>query len=223
MKKISVLLIAALCVALFASQAQAQGVTIGLKTGMNLARVALKVTEPVYPNEKNQMGLVQGIFVNFKLGPVTIEPELLYSRMGAKFVVYEGADGTATIRMRTDYLELPILVKYSFLSGAVKPFVMAGPSLSYLLKSRWGQEYDYTDPAGTDYSYYYDYGDYYKKMEFAGVIAVGADYQLPKFVVSLELRYHLGLTNVASSELTEDSPFTSIKNRAFSVLVGLGF
>jgi len=210
-------------VALFASQAQAQGVTIGLKGGMNLARVTLKATETVFPNEKNQTGFVQGIFVNFKLGPVTIEPELLYSRTGAKFAVYEGTDGTGTIHMRSDYLELPILVKYSFLSGPVKPFVMAGPSLSYLLNCKWGEEYDYTDPSSTDYCYYYDYRDYYKKMEFAGVIAVGADYQLPKFVVSLEVRYHLGLTNVAGTELTSDSPFTSIKNRAFSVLVGIGF
>jgi len=223
MKKISVLLLAALSVALFASQAQAQGVTIGLKGGLNFANVTLKSTETDMPEFKTQAGLVQGIFVNFKLGPVAIQPELLYSRMGTKWVEYEGEEGTATGHIRADYIELPILVKYSFLSGAVKPFVMAGPSISYMLKCTWGYSYDYADESYSDYSYSYDYSDYFKKTDFAGIFAVGIDYQLPKFVVSLEARYHLGLTNVASSELTTDSTITSIKNKAFSVLIGIGF
>jgi hypothetical protein len=223
MKKISVLLLAALSVALFASQAQAQGVTIGIKGGLNFASATIKSTDTDMPEFETQTGLIQGIFINFKLGPIAIQPELLYSRMGTKWVDYEGEEGTATGYIRSDYLELPILVKYSFLSGPVKPFVMAGPSISYLLSNKWGYEYDYTDPIYTDYSYSYDYKDYYKKLDFAGVIAIGVDYKLPKFVVSLEARYHLGLANVINSDMLEESTTTSIKNRAFSVLIGIGF
>ncbi|MEN6311704.1 MAG: porin family protein [Acidobacteriota bacterium] len=222
MKKFGVLLLAVFSVALFASQAQAQGVTYGLKAGLNLANVTIKTSETDMPAFKSQMGLVEGIFVNFKLGPVTIQPELLYSQRGTKWNEYTGTDAVVTGHMRLSYLEVPILVKYSFLSGPAKPFILAGPSIAFLMKSGWGIDVDYTDPDSMDYNYMYDFKNLLKKTDFAGVFGIGVDYKLPKFVVSLEARYYLGFTNVANADLQAEMGITSAKNKGFSILIGIG-
>lgn len=222
MKKYGALVLAVLSVALFASQAQAQGVTYGLKAGLNLADVAFKTSETDMPDFKSQMGFVEGIFVNFKLGPVTIQPELLYSQRGTKWNEYTGEDAVVTGHMRLNYIEVPVLVKYSFLSGPAKPFILAGPSIAFLMKSAWGIDVDYTDPASMDYNYAYDFKDYLKKTDFAGVFGIGVDYKLPKFVVSLEARYYLGFTNVANADLQAEMGISSAKNKGFSILIGIG-
>ncbi len=222
MKKFGALLLAVLSVALFAPQAQAQGVTYGLKAGFNYASATLKTVLTDTPDLKYQIGAVEGIFVNFKLGPVTIQPELLYSQRGTKWTEEEEPGvGVVTCHMRISYVELPVLVKYNFLSGPVRPFVLAGPSLGYLLSAKWQYCVHYYTDDGLDNSYEYDMKDQLKKMEFAGVFGIGADYHLAKVVLSLEARYHLGLTNVIKN--IEESDVTSAKHKGFAVLVGLGF
>lgn len=222
MKKFAALVFAVAAVALFTSQAQAQGVTYGLKAGLNLANVTIKSASTDMPDFKSQIGGVEGIFVNFKLGAVSIQPELLYSQRGTKWTEDEEV-GVAILtgHMRITSLELPILVKYNFLSGAVRPFVLAGPSISYLLSARWQYNVHYYTSGYTDYSYAYSMTDDLKKIALAGVFGIGADYHVSKYVFSLEARYHLGLTNVIKD--TEDSDVTSAKHKGFTVLIGFGF
>src|SRR5512137_1563595 len=126
MKKLLAISLVAGSLAFLAPQAGA-AVTYGLKGGVNFANLSVVSTAPDVPDFKNETGMVQGIFVNFKLGPVSIQPEVLYSRRGASWDEYADVDVTVTGRILLDYLELPILVKYGFLSGPVKPFLFAGP------------------------------------------------------------------------------------------------
>lgn len=220
MKKLSAVLLVVLTLACLAPQAGAA--TIGLKGGLNFSNVTIKTTSTDIPDFKNQTGLVGGIFVNFKLGPVSIQPEVLYSRRGLSYQEVEDVDVDVTGRMLLDYVEVPVLVKYSFLSGPAKPFLYAGPSFSYLLKARQGYDVHYLTGEEPDYFYRYDMDEYFKKTELAGVFGAGIDIKLPKAVLSLEGRYHLGLSNVANEEFAGDD-VTSVKNKGFSVLVGIGF
>lgn len=223
MKKTFVVLLAAMVVALLVPQAQAQSVHFGLKGGLNFADATFKGTAVDMPDFKSQTGPTWGIFANFELGPVTIQPEVLLSQRGVKYSDYEGADAVVTGHMKLDYIEIPILVKYSFMSGPVKPFVFAGPSFSFLRKARNGYEVDVTDNTeNPDYSYYYDYSDYFKKTEIAGIFGIGVDCQLSKVVLSLDARYHLGLSNITDEGILGDSGITSVKNKGISVMIGIG-
>jgi hypothetical protein len=224
MKKTLIVLLLAVAVALLVPQAQAQSVHFGLKGGLNFADATFKGTAVDMPDFKSQTGPTWGIFANFKLGPVTIQPEVLLSQRGVKYTEYEGTDALVTGHMKLDYIEVPILVKYSFLSGPIKPFIFAGPSFSYLRKAREGYDVDIVD--NTDQPDYYQYTvitDSFKKTEIAGVFGIGVDCQLSKVVLSLDARYHLGLGNIADEEMLGDSDITSVKNTGISVMVGIGF
>jgi len=213
---ISLVVLAAVCLA-----PQAGAATIGLKGGLNFANMAIKATSTDIPEFKNHTGLAEGIFVNFKLGPISIQPEVLYSRRGLSYPEFEDETVRVTGLMLTDYIEAPILIKYSFLGGPVKPFVAAGPSFSILLKGRQGYHVNYLSGDDVDSSYYYDTADFFKKTELAGVFGAGIDIKLPKVMLSLEGRYHLGLSNIYDNG--EDTDISSLKNKGFSVLVGIGF
>jgi len=221
MKKFFAFSIALLTLAVLAPQAGAA--TVGLKGGVNFANMAIKTTSVDIPDFNNQTGIVEGIFASFKLGPVSIQPELLYSRRGLTYQEFEDVDVNVTGHFVLDYVELPVLVKYSFLAGPAKPFLYAGPSFSVLLKARQGYSVDYIADVEADYFYLYDMEEYIKKTEFAGVFGAGVDLKLAKVILSLEGRYHLGLGNVAQEEFMGESDITSLKNKGFSVLVGIGF
>ena len=222
MKKLLAISLVAGSLAFLAPQAGA-AVTYGLKGGVNFANLSVVSTAPDVPDFKNETGMVQGIFVNFKLGPVSIQPELLYSRRGASWDEYADVDVTVTGRILLDYVEMPILVKYSFLSGPVKPFLFAGPSFSSLLEGWNRLDVEYVAETEPDIAQMVEMEDSLKKTELAGVFGAGIDFKVLKLRISLEGRYHLGLTNFATAELTADTGTTSVKNKGFSVLVGIGF
>jgi hypothetical protein len=76
--------------------------------------------------------------------PVTkafsIQPELLYTQKG-----YRREDGHNTqyyraITFRLNYLELPVMAKYSFRIKSLKAYVNAGPSVGYALYGRFDME-----------------------------------------------------------------------------------
>lgn len=222
MKRSLIVLIAALTLAGLVPQAGAA--TIGLKGGLNLANMALKTTDTAtdIPTFKTQMGQTGGLFVSFNFGSLAIQPELLYSRRGLSYAEYSDETVDVTGRFLADYIEMPVLIKYSLLSGPVKPFLYAGPSIAYLLEAQQGYDVEYLSGEEPDYTYRYELENYFKETEIAAVFGAGIDIKLPKVVLSLEGRYHLGLTNVYQPSGVEDD-ITSLKHKGFSVLIGFGF
>ena len=221
MKKLFAVSLVAVSLACLAPQAGA--VTVGIKGGLNLAEMTVKSTAVDLPDFKSRKGMVEGIFVNFKLGPVSIQPELLYSSRGLSYIEVEDETTRVTGLFYLDYVEVPVLVKYSFLSGKARPFLYAGPSFSVLLKAQQGYDVDFFDDIEPDYNYRLDMEENIKKSEFAGVFGAGVDIKLPKVMLSLEGRYHFGLTNIGTDALLAEADITSAKNKGFSILVGIGF
>ena len=76
MKKTILTTIVALFV--FTMGANAQGIGIGIKGGLNLAKL------DGIENAENRTGLHAGAYVNLNLGGISIQPELLYSAQGAE-------------------------------------------------------------------------------------------------------------------------------------------
>ena len=205
MKKFLIVIMAVACAAAFMPQNASAGV--GIKGGLNFANMSVKPVSEGMPDFENLTGLTGGLYFSLNIGFIGIEPEILYSRRGLQW-----EEGTTNIKYELDYVEVPVLVKLNILpAGPVRPYVFGGPSYGYLLKATG----KLTAAEGNESQ---DIKDMFKKSEWAAVF--GAGIELKAIVrLSVDARYHLGISNIeASTEGTE-----TVKNKGFSVMVGIGF
>ena len=115
MKKILIGLVF-ICVAGIAG---AQKVAWGIKAGANITNFTGGNFDNV--DKKALIGFHGGIFVGFRFGAVTLQPEVYVSSAGAKF---ENADSS----FKLVYLSVPVMLKYRTAGGF---YVEAGPQFSF--------------------------------------------------------------------------------------------
>lgn len=115
-----------ICIAI-ASQAQnntSKKLDWGYKLGINGSN--LRVENAADFNWKT--GLATGLFFNIKLrSKLSLQPEALYSSMGAKNVI----DGSGSLRL--NYFSLPVMAKYTVCKNLS---VIAGPQIDMLIQAK---------------------------------------------------------------------------------------
>jgi len=185
-----------------------QGAVIGPFGGINFAKFGGSDVGPV----DTRTGFQAGIFASFPIGKfVAIAPSVSYSQEGTSVDVGGGVSGTFAL----DYIEVPVMLKLGAPlagTGQLRPYVMAGPALGFLLtckvKASSGSqsaEADCDDPTlGLDA----------RSLQVSADFGAGLD--IGRFTVGL--RYHLGLTSVDDTGADAD-----VKNRVFSIIAGYGF
>jgi len=144
----------------------AQGVSGGLKAGLNISNAKAKVTGASISTDA-RTGLNAGVYVKAMLtDKLGIQPELLYSQQG---------DGKDDESERINYLTLPVLFRYQ----VNEMFNLhAGPQLGFLLSAE--------DNDGVSFK------DDLKPVNFSLAMGLGVD--LPAGF-NLSGRYLLGLSN----------------------------
>ena len=200
MKKI---LIAA--IALFiGSGAFAQDVRVGIKAGANLSTVT---SAPV--DTKMKLGFHIGGFLEFKFSDVlSLQPELLYSTQGAKYVFirwYSDVQfGNVSDSRTIDYINVPVLLKINITEGFSAEI---GPQIGFLIGTRWEKKRD---------GVLIESGSIMKICNTVDVTALaGLSYAFAEnFIVSA--RYGLGLTKILSEE-------GNSKNSVIQLSVGYKF
>ena len=207
MKKLTVVLLAALCVIALAPRDLAAGV--GIKGGYSLAKFSLTPAEAEV-DWKYLPSWVAGVYFDFKLGFVSVQPEILYTRMGAKI-----SDEVEDFRLeyRMDYVQVPVLLKLNIVpAGPIRPFLYGGGYGAYLVKAegfmQMGGEIDTADLI-----------DDFQRYDYGVVGGGGLAFKLPGISLSVEGRYNMGLANIIKDPLEGES----LKNRSIMVLVGVGF
>ncbi len=207
MKRLMIVSLAVLFVAALVPQNLAAGV--GIKGGFNFSNISFKPADPEMPDFQNLRGLTGGLFFSLSMGFVGIQPEILYSRRG---MMYE-LDADNKIEYLADYIEGLVLLKLSILpAGPVRPVIFAGPSYGYLLNAKGRL----TTPEETIEE---DLDEKFEKTEWAAVFGAGLDFKLAGLLLTVDGRYHMGLTNVSKDVEVGQT----VKNKGFSVLVGIGF
>jgi len=202
MKKTTLLLLILVTVMAFnfPQYCSAQGLSLGIKGGMNMANV----TGSDVNNTDSYMGIAAGAYATIGLLPnIAIQPELLYSQKGFQ-TSGEILGYTYEQKSHINYMEIPVLAKISF-GAIIKPYVLAGPyfatklgvSSEYTLN---GVSTSSTDDAGIASS---DMG-----------LTFGAGVQTP-VKLSLEARYSMGLSSIDDSDWNLD-----VKNSNISLMVG---
>lgn len=158
---------------------KAQTVKFGVKGGLNLAKITNE------SSSKTRASFYAGGLVNIALDENwAIQPELLYSGQGSKLKSsYLGGLITSEGTLKTDYINIPVMVQYSIVPAF---YLEAGPQLGILASAK---------AKGGSVSV--DVKDQMKTVDFG--IGVGFGY---KFDMGLGVsgRYNFGLTNIYDTD-----------------------
>ncbi|WP_407484223.1 porin family protein [Elizabethkingia meningoseptica] len=190
MKKILVLTAIALGFAGMNAQQTNTGTGVELipRAGINIANQSIKNVS----GEKSKVGFVGGVGVNIETGVknFSIQPELNFISKGTKV-----KSNAITETYNFNYIEIPVLAKYSF--GPL--YVNAGPSIGFL--------------AGKSDKVKAAYGKT-RSVDFG--IQMGAGLAIPAGPGKLIIdgRYNLGLNNISNEN------GQSVKNRGVAITLG---
>jgi hypothetical protein len=196
MKKVKLLLVT-ICAVACMQQAYSQAQTsIGIKGGVNFA--TLDVNQSLGANYNNRTGYHAGAFVLFKFGKVGIQPELLFSRQGAK-VTYSGQSADQYV----DYINIPIMLKLYTVAGIN---LQIGPQVGFLSAAQ-------AKATINGISSTQDLKNQYKNNDVS--LSMGLGWDLP-FGLSIDARYNHGLTKV--NDGTNNTYDT--KNQVFQISAG---
>lgn len=182
---------------------------IGVKGGLNFTNLI---------NDKDgktrtsfHAGLSAEFFVNNEL---SIQPELLYSRQGAKarfttnsWMGYSEIEAT----MKLDYINIPVMLKYYPAEGFS---LQVGPQIGFLVNAVADSS---TSNSGSKYSNSEDVKDMIEAVDFGMNVGVGYEFSEGVF---FDVRYNLGLKKV-NKELPPGE--SNVQNGVFQLSVGLRF
>ena len=170
----------------FTASAQIQ---FGVKAGANFATLSGQGSE----GATTKVDFHGGGFVHIPLvNSFFLQPELLYSRQGAKAT----SDGVV-FNINQSYLNIPVLAKYQHSSGL---YGETGPQLGFLLAANVAAGGSSQDVKSS-----------YKSTDFSWAFGVG--YKLPLIGAGIDARYNLGLSNIAATDVSG----YSVKNSVFQI------
>jgi hypothetical protein len=170
-------------------QAQAQ-VRFGPKVGVNFSTMTLK-TGGIAIDPSNMTGFQAGIISEISLGKnFALQPGFIYSAKGSSFSI-TGFD--MDVKIKPNYLEVPVNAIYKIGAGPVNVLLMAGPYFGYGI----GGNYSMTSAQTTiDEAIKFGSGEDNDLKPFDFGVNLGAGVELSHF--QLAFQYCMGLTNLAS-------------------------
>jgi hypothetical protein len=187
MKKLTLVLLAGIS---FATAANAQSLQFGIKAGANFANVngdGLQGT-----STSSLVGFNGGVFLGLGFTDnLSLQPELVYSGQGFK-ESESGETGTQT----ENYINIPVLLKYKLPVGL---YFETGPQIGFLMSAKAkASGFSVDDKAS------------FKSTDFSW--AIGAGFQIPSTQLGIDVRYNIGLANIAN-----DNGSGSVKNGVLQV------
>ena len=202
----SVLSILLLLVMVSSVMAQDNPAPKGIKGGINMAKWVGDGSPYPSEYEKTLTGFVFGAFFTLYSGPqISIQPEILYSMKGIKY-----SDGSNYVKFKTNYLEIPVLLKYNFPSASTtKVSIYGGPAVA-LLMSATAEESDGTLTESSDVK------DMFKDMDLGLTFGLGLGFETGSGkLITVDGRFTMGMSNIP-----DDDEDIDIKNSTISVLLG---
>lgn len=179
-------------------------------------------------NVNNIVGFAGGVAVNLFISDLlSIQPELNYIQKGASINFSNEFDGIREVRewdVTLNYLEVPLLARFTFYNELGMLYLSAGPTFSYGLGGKTSFTYRYEDPSEPygetvkgkvyfeDEPEEHPWQDVYFKRRTDIGAQVGAGLILKRKIM-LDVRYGLGFTKLDD----EAQP----QNRSLQISVGV--
>ncbi|MHB8156861.1 MAG: porin family protein [Desulfocucumaceae bacterium] len=186
----------------------AQGLSFGLKGGLNLSSASGTDAK----GSESFFGLAAGGYVTLSIIPsIAIQPEILYSQKGYK--LSGDVAGVPWVgEYRINYAEIPVLAKFSF-GILVKPYVVVGPYFAIRAGTYWEETYGEIESSG----YMNISGNmdgYIKSSDLGYVLGAGVSTSIK---LSFDIRYSRSFSTIFKEidGVTED-----LKNSNIAVMVG---
>lgn len=179
--------------------------TFGLKAGMNFSSINTSDLE-----SSNRTGFAGGLFVDFASPLIHIQGEVLYTQKGFE-------QGTLTsahkFDYRSDFIEIPVVLKFGLPIPAVTPSIYIGPALSFAVKNQVKE---------SDNGEWEDVSEYAESSVWS--LVMGVDVTLLDWLM-VDLRYDFGLTAIQKTSIAENLTDLDedIKDRTLSLMVGIRF
>jgi hypothetical protein len=223
MKKLMGLLVVVFICSL-AAESIAQN--IGLKGGLNFAKMYMKVDDETYSDDfKMNLGFLAGVAVEFPLsGFLSFESGLYVSTKGYKILEEHGFTDNGETHSNSFkstanpvYVEIPVMTKIYFDLGGARLYGSAGPyagiGVAGKVKSAFTMDGE-TESESEKINWGYGEDDVFKTLDFGILLGAGIDLGVPQIGIS----YGYGLANIWS-----DNSGIEVKNRVLSFTVGLKF
>jgi len=185
----------------------------GIKFGMNSSNIDVTGKDSIGMNWQSQGYITVGGFVDLNINEnISFQSEIFYVRKGAK---YSGTVLGTNFgeEFSGKYIEIPILMKLKF--PAEKNLglgIFAGPYIALNLSAK--------RKAVIGGNLNEENFEEIKDQDFGLVFGGGLEFKFGLGMITLDVRYSLGLSNVYKPLESED---IIVKTRAFLALIGIGF
>lgn len=204
---------------------------LGVQAGINLADVKFDPKQTGLETS-TRTGLTLGGVMVYDFSPVfALQIAPAYIQKGAK-VDMSLTESGQTLKIEGtlsgDYLDLPILLKASFADGQIKPYLLAGASLSFLLQDSAKLKIDKATINGQDVigmipSSERELAQPTKSTDFILNFGAGITISLNTVNIFVEGQYNLGLTNINDETASPGTTAMTIKTRGIQIKAGLLF
>jgi hypothetical protein len=209
---IRLLAVSACVLALIPAEGAAQSVGGGIKGGLSLGDVPEvgNVLDVEGFDTSLRTGFAVGGFLTWRFeSGFAIQPEVLYTQKGVKLTFdtefFDAVDG----EVEADFVDVPVLARYTFGQGGTRGYVFAGPSFDFKVNAK-------AKASAMGVSEEEDLDDQVEGFEFALVFGGGVEFG----PVLLEARWSEGLTNLAKEP---EGDASDVKTRTFLILGGVRF
>lgn len=221
--KIRKQLIAFILVAVMSNAAVAGDVSFGIKAGLNYTAITNN-PKSWDDNLEWKAGISAGAFLSYRFNEwLSLQPELLYSQRGVNSKLLDYSIIEVDLTAAFSYIEIPLLLEYTVpLEGSFRPVIYAGPVLSYMLSSE-------LELSASILSATVDIGSLSHVNDFGGILGAGFEWDVGNGLVTFDVRYQRGFTNVITSgdfEINGDPQVIEaddVKNQGLAFLVGYAF
>lgn len=183
-------------------------VSVGLRGGLNIAKMKEKSNDPDYDftNLKSVPGSNVSLLVNYKFGatPFSIQLEPGFSQRGTQMESDETSTSNGIVyrqieedRIKANYIEMPILLRFSPQLGPLEGIFSLGPQFGYLaepmrVKSSLSRYENGVLMENKRTEENMDWDDDARKMDYGIVAGIGIALPLDKIKLFAEGRYYHG-------------------------------
>lgn len=219
---------------------------VGIRGGLNLANVSedfggtesfdfegLPLQITLSQTSRTTFNL--GGFVEYWFSPMfALQINLLYNQKGfviegdlSETIIEQGIPISVTVNaeetIKLSYLSFPLLAKASFGESNFKPYIVAGPELSFLLSADdYAEATSEAEAQGIQVGPYTvnqeeDISEFIESFEFALDFGAGLSYSFGTIDVFADFIYSLGITKIN----TEDFADEDIKNQVIMINLGI--
>jgi len=199
-------------------------IKIGVLGGINLADIKSNSNQ----DKKTKVAPVFGLTAEFPIVKgLSAKIEPVYINKGAKLMEGEDPMEEPEAELKSTYIDLPVLLKYSFLEG-ISPYLIAGMTLGYQVDTKLDVIFPGLETT-------IEMKDVTENIELG--ISFGGGLEVPINSINLffDCRYTLGVTNMQQTgtvmadvggvqvQVDYDKDENGYKNRGIQLLIGVAY